>query len=124
LVVDDEASILNSCRQALESMGFGVFAASSGEAAIALFREHHMLIGWVLLDLTMPGLNGVQTYEQLIRIASEPRVIFSSGYSRTALSDRPDIAKATGFLEKPYLREHLRRMLLPQSAPNGPSGNK
>ncbi|RME55395.1 MAG: hybrid sensor histidine kinase/response regulator [Deltaproteobacteria bacterium] len=79
LVIDDEASILQLCRETLESRGFVVRSIESGGEAIELLRNDSFDV--VLCDLRMPGIDGRQIYEFLRRHAPDclQRVIFMSG---------------------------------------------
>ena len=62
--------------------GFDTLVAKDGATAIQLFRENGAEIGLVLLDLSMPGLSGEQTFEELRRLDPTVRVLLSSGYAR------------------------------------------
>jgi DNA-binding response OmpR family regulator len=88
--------------------GFEVITASDGVEAIELYRSQSEPIGLVILDLTMPGLNGEQTWAHLRAFDPDVRVLFSSGYSEENAEFRfrePDARAA--FIHKPYRREEL-----------------
>ncbi len=68
LVVDDEETVRTLARRMLEHFGFSVLTASGGQEAIRLFREHQHEVSCVLLDLTMPDLDGAETFDELRRI--------------------------------------------------------
>ncbi len=111
LVVDDEEIVLDLCRSMLERIGCRVLCALTGEDALELFRRHAQEIDCVILDLTLPGMNGAAVFDDLRRIRSDVRVIVSSGYTEQEVSRSfPD--KAPGaFIKKPYELQSLRRAL-------------
>jgi len=70
----------------------------------------------VLLDLTMPGLSGEETFAELHRVRGDVRVVLSSGYDADEVTGRFEGRGPDGFIQKPYtmeaLRETLRRALV------------
>ena len=88
LVVDDEETIRISAQRMIERSGFSVLTASGGREAIRLFREHQHEVSCVLLDLTMPDMDGAETFGELRRIRPDVRVILTSGYSEEAATER------------------------------------
>ncbi len=111
LVVDDEPYILKSLVNILEDMGYTVFAADSGKAAIELFRKSGAQIDGVLLDVIMPDLNGRQVLAELKKIRPDIKVILSSGYSLNGLGETDPEAMEDGFIQKPYKIEQLSDVL-------------
>jgi CheY-like chemotaxis protein/nitrogen-specific signal transduction histidine kinase len=102
LVVDDEDTIRNAAREMLEELGFVVLAASDGREAVALYRQYQREIVCVLLDLTMPKMDGEETFRNLRRIRRDVRVILSSGYSEEGVTERFAGMDLAGFIQKPY----------------------
>ena len=102
LVVDDEEIVRNSASRMIEHAGFTVLTASDGEDAISLYRENQKKIVCVLLDLTMPKMNGEETFRELRRISPDVRVILSSGYSEEAATASFSPLGLAGFIQKPY----------------------
>lgn len=80
MVVDDEADLRNMTKRILEKRGYRVLLAESGTAAIEIFHAHLDEIDLVLLDMIMPGIDGIQVYEKLRQIKSDIKVILMSGY--------------------------------------------
>ncbi len=108
LVVDDEPHVRTVLERMIKRHGFEVITASDGVEAIELYRSQSEPIGLVILDLTMPGLNGEQTWAHLRAFDPAVRVLFSSGYSEENAEFRfrePDARAA--FIHKPYRREEL-----------------
>jgi two-component system, cell cycle sensor histidine kinase and response regulator CckA len=114
LVVDDEDTVRELTRRMIENSGFSVLAADGGRAAIEIYRERHQEVKCVLLDLTMPDLDGADTFHELRRICPEVRVILASGYSEEAATERlfPHGGSLggqhlAGFIQKPYQLDTL-----------------
>ncbi|HEX9080405.1 MAG TPA: ATP-binding protein, partial [Desulfuromonadaceae bacterium] len=81
LVVDDEPVVREICVDYAGSFGFDTLSASDGVEAVELFRQHADAIVLVILDLTMPRMDGVATFRELKRIRPSVKVIASSGYA-------------------------------------------
>ncbi len=107
LLVDDEEPVRNVAAQMLEHCGFHPLIASDGREAIDLFRQHQAEIAGVLLDLTMPHMDGEQTFRELRRLQPDLRVILSSGYSDSEVMQRFANEPLAGALEKPYQLQAL-----------------
>lgn len=111
LLVDDEQTILTTTAAALEAMGYRVVTAKEGAAAIARVTEHRHEFAAVLLDMMMPGMDGLQTLSVLQRIAPELPVIASSGLRTAQREQEAREQGACAFLPKPYSDEQLQSTL-------------
>jgi CheY-like chemotaxis protein len=115
LLVDDEEMVRAVAKRMLEHLGFSVLVASDGAAALEIFRAHHGTIACVILDLTMPRMDGIKTLAALRDISGGAKVMLSSGYSEHEISKRFSGKGFSGFIEKPYrvneLGDKLRAML-------------
>ncbi len=109
LVIDDEAPVREAVTDILEMEGLTVIAAATGAEGIELYRKRARGIGLVLLDLSMPGLSGEETFKQLRQIDPEVRVILSSGYSQAEAFERFAGEGLLGFIQKPYDADTLIR---------------
>ena len=114
LVVDDEDVVRDVCAQMVEFLGFQVLRAANGEEAVSLFRAHSREIVGVILDLTMPQMDGVAAFEALRQIQPNVNVILSSGYDEQEATERFAGRGLACFLQKPYeldtLKERLERV--------------
>ena len=102
LLVDDEPAVLELTQTFLEEYGFKTIAASSGEKALAIYKESGADIDLVVLDLGMPGLGGFNCLKELLGINPQIRVIISSGYSGQVRTSEALKAGALAFVGKPY----------------------
>ena len=115
LVVDDEPVVQDVARVTLERFGFSVILAGDGRAAVDLYRQYRGEVRAILLDLTMPVMDGDKALEQLRSISPTVPVVLSSGYSRHTSVNELLRDRSTTFIQKPYrpvaLIETLRQVL-------------
>ena len=102
LLVDDDEVLLEIAREMLESSGYRVVVAGSGEEAVELFRGGHFCVHIVLMDLSMPGMDGSRCMKELQLIDPSVKVILMSGLSDAYQMERALAAGAHAFLAKPY----------------------
>ena len=95
----------------LEKMGFGVLTAADGFEAVSIMRDRGEDIVCVILDLTMPRLDGAETLDEILRLDGEAKVILCSGYSEQDVSHRFVGRGFAGFIQKPYGSEDLAAVL-------------
>ena len=102
LLVDDEPNILASSAAILRAIGFEVVTARDGVEAIEVFHRFRNRLRLVILDLTMPRMDGRQAFEAIHQEAPDLAVILSSGYNEQE-SIREFLGKnLAGFVQKPY----------------------
>jgi DNA-binding NtrC family response regulator len=105
--VDDEESVRSIARRMLEHLGFNVLTAADGRDAVEVYRREADRIRLVLLDMTMPHLDGEKTFRELRTIRADVRVILSSGYDHQTATSRFAGPGLAGFIQKPYRFETL-----------------
>jgi two-component system cell cycle sensor histidine kinase/response regulator CckA len=122
LVVDDEESVRGLTRQMMERMGFTVLTAADGREAVELFRKESERIRLVLLDMTMPYLDGGETFREMKRIRTGVPTVLSSGYSERTATNRFGGNGLSAFIQKPYQYQQLlavvRKALSAEAEPN------
>ncbi len=115
LFADDEEPIRTVARQMLWRLGFTVLTAADGCEALALFCEHVNEIRCVLLDLTMPNMDGEQAFRKMRLLNPDVTIILCSGYNEQEATERFADQGLAGFLQKPFnmatLGEILRDVL-------------
>jgi PAS domain S-box-containing protein len=107
LVVDDEEMVLNVAKLVLESVGFKVHTASDGRQAVECFRRRAAEIDVVLMDMTMPHMNGEEAFSRLREIDPNVRVVMASGYSEHEATSHITSKNLAGFIQKPYRASEL-----------------
>ena len=107
LVVDDDKSIRLVARRILEGVGFSVLTAKDGNDALNIFADNEKDIVLVILDMTMPNMDGAQTYEKLHEMNSIVPVLLVSGYDEQETKRRFSGAGLAGFIQKPFDRNIL-----------------
>jgi signal transduction histidine kinase/ActR/RegA family two-component response regulator len=108
LVVDDNARVLQAVSQLVGALGYPVLTAASGQEALRVFGERHAQIGCVLLDLTMPEMDGLQTMQALRAVDPQASIVLSSGYSEQSVRRRVGGEGRTRFLQKPFVEDDLK----------------
>jgi two-component system, cell cycle sensor histidine kinase and response regulator CckA len=111
LLVDDEETIRVLGRRMLASLGFQVLTAVDGQEALEVYRAHQDEIVLVVLDLTMPRMDGAETLQELRRMDPEVKVIMSSGYDQQDIMPLRGEGGPVGFVQKPYTLGVLRNEL-------------
>lgn len=103
LIVDDEESMRVTLSAILRDEGYDVATAGSGEEAVELCSKESF--GAVLMDVRMPGINGVEAFRRIRRHQQAVRVILMSAYSVDDLRDAALDEGAIAFLAKPLAVE-------------------
>jgi len=112
LVVDDEESMREITQMMLLDAGVDeILTAEDGRNAIQIYQREGETIDLIILDLTMPHMDGEETFRQLRLINPEIKVILASGYSRQSIEDRFAGKGLCGFLQKPFTPEILRKVV-------------
>jgi CheY-like chemotaxis protein len=111
LLVDDEETIRALGQEMLTFFGFRVLTACDGRDALEVFRQNRDEIDCVILDLTMPHMDGEQAFRELRRIRPALRVIVSSGYNEQDVARRFVGKGLAGFIQKPYKVSELGQKL-------------
>ena len=107
LVVDDEKHVLQVAGQLLTAAGFEVSRAEDGANALHILARDPAAVDLVLLDMTMPGLDGLEVLERIRRLRTDLPVLLSSGYGREQVGDVLSADPACGFIQKPYRGQEL-----------------
>jgi PAS domain S-box-containing protein len=125
LIIEDEEAVRHVTTSVLERAGFTVLNASNGPAGIAAFQAHRAQIGCVLLDLTMPGMDGQQVAQTLQQLDLNVPIVVMSGYATDEVRARFQGQPIAGFLHKPFqpadLRAAVTQALMHLQPPQPPS---
>jgi len=106
LVIDDIQEQRNIAKNILEKLGYSVSTVASGEEAIEYFKRNIPDI--IVLDMIMdPGIDGLETYRQLLKISPNQKAIIASGFSETEHVKETQKIGAGIYIKKPYTMENI-----------------
>ena len=111
LVIDDEETVRRAARSALQRYGYTVLLAEDGQEGLHLFGEVHQRVLAVILDMTMPVMDGRETLRRLQSVDPDVPVVLSSGFSQVEAASRFAGLGITDFLQKPYTARGLAQRL-------------
>ena len=109
LLVEDAEPLRKLAQAFLESNGFRVLSAPSGEAALEIAARHSGLFDLLLTDVVMPGMNGRVLAEQLLPRQPGLKVLYMSGYTDSFITGHGVLEPGTNLLHKPFTEEVLIR---------------
>jgi len=102
LMIEDEEHIRIVFRDAMFDEGVMVVGTATGEDGVKFYNEHHHEISLVVLDLSLPGISGEETFKRLKVIDPKVRVVVSSGFPNEDVTKKFDGTGVIGYLQKPY----------------------
>jgi two-component system, cell cycle sensor histidine kinase and response regulator CckA len=115
LVIDDEASVLELLTDVLTEQKFKVIGALNPLEGIELYLRHQQSIAMIVLDYSMPGMDGKAAFEELVKINKNVKVLLCSGYTEEEMELAFGDVRPSGFIHKPYqpaaLVERIARVL-------------
>jgi len=110
LLVDDEPGVIHVASRMLEHLGLSVATASNGREAVELFGSDSDF-DWVLLDVTMPEMGGMECLNKLREIRPDIYVAMSSGYDAETALDLDRQCQPNDFISKPFSLDRLRSVV-------------
>lgn len=110
LLVDDEETVRGIGKEMLQELGFTVITANDGREAVDLFKANPD-ISFVILDLTMPHMDGEQCFRELRMLKPDVKVIMSSGFSEYEVTQKFAGKGSAGFIQKPYKLSVLKEAI-------------
>ncbi len=115
MIVDDEEEVRKVTGSMLEICGFSVITSDNGHDALqklsAIKNEKRESVRVILLDLTMPHMDGSETFRKIKEITPESRIILMSGYSEHDLSQKFADTGISGFLQKPFQLKDVKKKI-------------
>jgi len=112
LIADDEPTIREMAGVTLENHGFEIIVAADGREAVEIYRRKKKDIILLVLDLTMPELDGIEVIKEIHRSDPEVKAILSSGFSRHEAIEDLEQKGFSAFLPKPYKPEDLIEVVM------------
>jgi two-component system cell cycle sensor histidine kinase/response regulator CckA len=89
LIADDEEMIRKMTKQIFEEFGYTVYEACNGKEAIDIFKDHKNEIDLMIIDVIMPGINGMQVYDEVKDVSPHTKILLTSGYDKGMLKEIP-----------------------------------
>lgn len=111
LVVDDEETVRRAAKSMLEHYGYTVVVAENGKEGVELFHVLKEKVTAVLLDMTMPVMNGEEAFRRMKTIRPDAKIMLSSGYNEVEAIRRFTGKGIAGFIQKPYTATTLAEKL-------------
>jgi PAS domain S-box-containing protein len=121
LVVDDEPAVRDVAARLLQELGFDTLPARDGAEAVEIYRREAGRVRLVLLDLTMPLMDGEETFRALRTVNPAATVVLMSGFTQQESMERFAGMGLAAFLQKPFSLEVLRETLRQVFADRGPA---
>ena len=110
LLVDDEETVRGIGSEMLKELGFTPITANDGREAVEQFNNNPDIV-FVILDLTMPHMDGEQCFRELRKLKSDVKVIISSGFSEHEVTQKFAGKGLSGFIQKPYKLSVLKETI-------------
>lgn len=111
LLVEDDDSVREMVAMVLDRLGYRVLSADNGAQALALAEEYKNNIDLLMTDVVMPGMNGREIAEQLVKTHPETKVLYTSGYTEDVIVHHGIVDEGLNFIGKPYVLDALARKL-------------
>jgi signal transduction histidine kinase len=102
LLVEDAGLVRTLAREVLQTSGYRVFQAASAEEALLSCEKNKEPIDLLLTDVVMPGANGRQLAERLLKMYPQMRVLFMSGYTEDTIMHHGVLDDGINFIQKPF----------------------
>ncbi|MDX8383816.1 MAG: PAS domain S-box protein [Ghiorsea sp.] len=112
LIIDDEEVILETTDAMIQDIGFATLLAEDGVHGLALYQEHQDDICLVLMDMTMPRMDGQQCTEAILKLNTDAKVILCSGYSEEEAVDQFAQLAIVDFIQKPFHPDLLQKKVM------------
>jgi CheY-like chemotaxis protein len=109
LLVEDEVVVRTLVKNTLVQHGYQVLEAENGAQALRIAEGHPGPLQLLVTDVVMPGMNGRELAEHLLRQRTDLRVLYISGYTDETIAHHGVLAPGVGFLQKPFTLEALAR---------------
>ena len=107
LLVEDDARVRSLAREILETSGYGVIEAGSGEEALMISGQRRGPIDLLVTDVVMPKMGGPEVAERLGSSRSKMKVLHISGYAQNSIIHHELLERGEAFLQKPFTPKGL-----------------
>ena len=107
LLIDDDDMVTDVAAQILNNSGYGVISAKNGKDAIEVYKANQDRIDMAVLDMILPDMSGMDTYEKLKEINPGIKVLLASGYEIDSQASNIMERGCDGFIQKPFNMSEL-----------------
>jgi two-component system cell cycle sensor histidine kinase/response regulator CckA len=107
LLVEDDNFVREVTTDFLKHLGYNVLVAENGGMAFIIAEQYNETIHLLLTDIVMPGINGRQLAERLLKIHPEMNVLYTSGYTQNIIAHYGVLEEGLNFIGKPYRLQDL-----------------
>lgn len=107
LIVDDDEALRDILKMMLEYLGYDILTAVDGLDCLKVYQAHQEKIELVLLDMTMPGMDGEEAFIELHKINPDIQVIITTGCTEEVVREKFKDFSVSGFVHKPFKMEFL-----------------
>jgi DNA-binding NtrC family response regulator len=107
LLIDDDDMVTDVAAQILNNSGYGVISAKNGKEAIEVYKANQDRIDMAILDMILPDMSGMDTYEKLKEINPGIKVLLASGYGIDSQASNIMERGCNGFIQKPFNMSEL-----------------
>lgn len=111
MLIDDDHLIRETAESLLQTLGFSTHIFSNCMAAVEFYRNHYESIDFVIIDLVMPQISGLDCYRIFKQINPSIRALVSTGYSLEGRAAELRTEGIAGFIQKPYTLKQLSRII-------------
>ncbi len=111
LIVDDEDYVRGVLRSMLESMGYEPIDAENGDQGLAAFTAANGQIVACIIDLSMPGMAGMELLDHIRELDDTVPVLLVSGYSRHEVRQQEAKSTNISFLQKPFTMDQFKKAM-------------
>ncbi|MEP6571832.1 MAG: response regulator [Gemmatimonadota bacterium] len=111
LLVDDDEAVLRVVQRVLRVRGYEVVSAPSGYEALRLFEVQSGEFDVLLTDMIMPGVQGRELADEILRRKPGIKVLYMSGYTEDDALRRGDLGTGQAFIQKPFTLDELDQRL-------------
>jgi len=107
LLVEDDDLVRKLACEVLETCGYRVHEAATGDAAILICEQSKEVIHLLLTDVVMPKMSGRDVATRLLTLHPEMRIVYMSGYAENAIVHHGVLDEGTWFIQKPFSPQAL-----------------
>jgi two-component system, cell cycle sensor histidine kinase and response regulator CckA len=111
LLVEDDEGVRDVALTTLEHLGYRVLTAANGGEAFMIVEKYGGHIDLLMTDVVMPGMNGRELAERLLKLKPEMKVLFTSGYTEDIIVHHGVVDENLNFIGKPYSLQALARKM-------------